>query len=125
MIIFIPGRKTLNYQLKKALKKGELSLEEVNKVHETVIKQQKISQIGFKRAAISVVVIWVVSCVLTLFGAPPEQLLELFLFAFLGLGVFLGLILLFIKWHYVGGLKREFIRAVKKGYPNFDFNKLH
>ena len=113
--MFIPLPPRLNPEVKRALQNGELTTDEVLEVQKETDTRTKIMQKGFRRVLVITVSIFILMVALTIpqYGNPAA------LFSILISGVLLTVIVVIFKWLYVDAVKRQFLHAVKKGYPNF------
>ena len=119
MIILIPSISKLDAKAKKALQNGEFTTDEVRNIQKEVDAHFKVKQKGFKRALIIIAGVFVLMAALSI----PQLKNSVALFSLLAMGVVLAVIMLIVKWLYVDTVKRQFARAVKKGYPDFPFEQ--
>jgi len=109
----------LDSKVKKSLKRGEYTTDEVRKIQKEVDEHHKTKQKGFIRALIITAGVFVLMAALSI----PQMGNPVTLFSMLITGGALAVILVFVKFVYVNAVKRQFIKAVKKGYPNFQFDR--
>ena len=105
----------LDPKVKKALKKGEVSTDEIREIQKEVEEHHMNKQKGFIRAIIITAGIFVLMAALSI----PQMGNPVMLFSMLITGGFLAVIMVFVKWAYVDVVKRQFVKAVSKGYPDY------
>ena len=120
VFVFIPSASRLDPNVKRALQNGTLTTDEVRELYKMVAAHQKTRQKGFTRALFAVVGVFVLMAALSI----PQFGSTALIFSMLATGMSLALILAFVKWFYVDAVKRQFYRAVRKGYPNYPFESL-
>jgi hypothetical protein len=118
MFAFIPSAQMLDPQARKALQKGELTLDQVREIQTEVKSHRQNMRKGFHRALIIAIGVFLV---LTAVSIPQMGASAALLFSTFFMGGALALILLLVKYFYVDAVQRQFVRAVTKGYPNFVF----
>jgi len=104
--------RTLNYQVMKAMKNGEYTLEEINQIRAslTTNKLKILEKIYFVAVAL-ILLILIVGFLAGLFDSnleTSESLLLIFIAIF-------AFIVLYFAWF--AQIKRQFNSALKKGYP--------
>ena len=116
MFIFIPSARKLDPKIKKALQNRQLSKEQIHEIQKEVAMNHQNLKKGFRRALIISAGVFVLLIVMSLsqLGNP------VILVSIAITGGILIIILLFIKWFHVDLVHRQFVRALKKGYPDFD-----
>lgn len=99
--------RTLNYELKKAIKQRKLSPDELKKIYIKLKKENDEKEKNIKKIMIALFILFLLFYILTLcvYGFTLSSLL-LFVFVYA-----------FIYYTQIGMLKREFNRVVKKSYP--------
>ena len=117
-IIFVPFASKLDPKVKKALKNGEYEADEIREIEKEVVEYHKTKKKGFIRAIIIAAGIFVLMAALSI----PQMGNPVMLFTILITGVVLAAILMLVKWAYVDALKRQFVKAVRKGHPDFQFD---
>ena len=103
--------------MKKAIKNGKLTPEELRVVLHRIEDYHSIKRKGFKYAAIITICVFILMAALSI----PQMLQHEsrgILFSLMVTGIFLSLILIIIKWSCIDSLPRQFSNAVKKGYKN-------
>ena len=110
---------TLDSKVKKALQRGEYTIDEVREVQKEVDEHQKQKQKGFIRALIITAGVFVLMAALSI----PQMGNPVVLFTMLITGGALALIMVYVKFVYVNAVQRQFVKAVKKGYPDFPFDR--
>lgn len=102
----------LDRYIKRAIRKGECSLEEVKRIRNNLEETIKINNKRFGKILIVIFVIMVVLGILSLFqGTPIILFLEMIPMYF---------VIFAICWFAcVGNLKFEYNLAVRKGYPEY------
>jgi len=111
-ILFISN---LDSKVKKALQRGEYTLDEVREVQKEVDEHHKKKQKGFIRALIIAGGVFVLMAALSI----PQMGNPVILFSTLITGGALAVVMVFVKLVYVNAVKRQFAKAVRKGYPDF------
>ena len=117
MFIFIPSAKKLNPKVKKALQNGELTIDEVREIQKEVDIIHQTNQKGFKRAIIIMISVFVMLAALSI----PQMENPVILFSTIITGGIMAVIMLLVKWLYVDFIKKQFVKAVHKGYLDFPF----
>jgi len=105
----------LDSKVKKALQRKEYSTEEVRAIQKEVEEHHKTKQRGFIRAVIISAGVFVMLAALSI----PQMGNPAMLFSMLITGGVLALILVFVKFAVVNAVQRQFVKAVRKGYPNY------
>jgi len=109
---------TLDSKAKKALQRGEYTTDEVREIQKEVDEYHKTKQKGFIRALLIVAGIFVLMAALSI----PQMGNPVILFSMLVTGGALAVIMVFVKLVFVNAVQRQFVKAVRKGYPNFPFD---
>ena len=117
MFILLPAR--LDPKIKNDLQEGALPIAQVREIEQGVIAHRQTKLKGFKLATIIMAVVFVVMAALSI----AQMGNAVVIFFFLLTGVVMAGALAFVKWLYVDGLKRQFVRAVRKGYADFPFEQ--
>ena len=115
MIFTVLFFSNLNSKVKKALHRGEYTLDEVREVQKEVDEHHKKKQKGFIRALIIAGGVFVLLAALSI----PQMGNPVILFSMLITGGALAVVMVFVKFVFVNAVQRQFTKAVRKGYPNF------
>ena len=119
MIFTILFISRLDSKVKKALQRGEYTMDEVRELQKEVDAYHKTKQKGFIRALIITAGVFVLLAALSI----PQMGNPVILFSMLITGGALAVIMVFVKFVFVNAVQRQFVKAVRKGYPNFIFEK--
>lgn len=115
LVIVKPGG--LKRSVRKALQEGAYSEEEVYLIYHELFDSYRGQRKGFRLACLVVLGVFLLLVALSLQKLMEERLL---------LGIFAGMILVvflllaFVKWLYIDRSKRQFLKAVQKGYPQLN-----
>lgn len=105
---------TLNGKLAKLIKSGKLSKEELSEAYESVKKTYKDEQKTMKYVGIGLSIFYIFAYIYqTQYGGYDFNLIE-----FVGMYVFSAVLLFCCGAVLTNIIKWQFLRAVKKGYPD-------
>lgn len=112
----------INRGLRKDIRKGiEQRLykqEEIQHLHEVLLKEYRNRKVGLKRAVIIIGSIFLIMFLLTAFTGPKNGMDLTTLFITFGvLAVMLVIIFFFLRHNMVELNKKQFLRSLEIGYP--------
>ncbi|MCL1912289.1 MAG: hypothetical protein FWG10_00045 [Eubacteriaceae bacterium] len=115
-MIFILFPETLQKNLKKALQNSELAIDQVRSVELEIKARHNTKNKGIKLAAFISIGVYALMAILYISNMRATKIA---LFSLLATGAVLFAILALAKFFYVDLLKRQFQKALKKGYPGY------
>jgi cation transport ATPase len=118
VFIIIPLPRGLDRKLKKALKNGELSVDEVKLVKSKVDEHHRKLKKGLKLAIIIMAVVMVLLLATSVPHIANGTVLFITMFSTV---VIMALTLVIVKFLYIDLMKNQFNKAVRKGYPKISF----
>ena len=112
---------SLSPEIKKGMKEMRFSADELEVLYAKIMTRRAELMKGFKRAAIMLGVIGVLMAAMTVMsmGKVPNADPTLGIVIAVGLVLFMGLVLLFVKLLCVDRVRNQFMSLMKKYYPQF------
>lgn len=115
LVIVKPGG--LKRSVRKALKEGAYSEDEVYLIYHEILDSYRSQCKGFRMACLVVLGVFVILVALSFQKMMDNRLLLGF---FAGTILVVFILLAFVKGLYIDRSKRQFLNAVKKGYPQLN-----
>lgn len=122
MLLPIYLGKSLNDDIRKAIKNREYTHEQLVLIYKDVSKNQFNDNKGLQRAITVVLFIFILMPILSFIKTPNKDLM-LLIMKIIPILIMVALIA-FMKINFVDKPKRQFLKAVKIGYPEYydEFN---
>ena len=122
--IWIKSENPLDAKTISALESAKCSIEQVRQIERKI----KENQLTNKRHLLFIMLVGgIIFAFATweIFFSGDTNGVDVFLVViFIFIFMFLSANILLYKWIYVDGIYKRFVRTVKKGYPNYEFNQL-
>lgn len=111
----LPYNRGLSWRLLRNIRKRHYTVEQIVQMHAVLQKQQTVKNTGFIRASIALSVCVLIVMIFDIIsysgsGLPPVPTL-------IALAAVACICLLYLRVNFADKEKRQFARAVKKGYP--------
>lgn len=111
----LPYNRGLSWRLLRNIRKRKYTAEQIARMHAILAKQQTVKNTGFIRASIALAVCVLIVMIFDIIsysgsGLPPVPTL-------IALAAIACICLLYLRVNFADKEKRQFARAVEKGYP--------